>query len=65
MALLSWADLSFVVPVTCVGYVLTAAFGVWFLAEIVTPVHWAGTIFIFAGTMLVGSTRPNTNGNCS
>ncbi len=60
MALLSWADLSFVVPMTSVGYVLSALLGVWFLAEVVTPVHWTGTLLIFAGTLLVGSTRPKT-----
>jgi uncharacterized membrane protein len=60
MALLSWADLSFVVPITSVGYVLSAVLGVWFLAEVVTPVHWTGTLLIFAGTLLVGSTKPDT-----
>ena len=60
MALLSWADLSFVVPMTSVGYVLSAVLGVWFLAEVVTPVHWTGTLLIFAGTLLVGMTKPNT-----
>jgi uncharacterized membrane protein len=60
MALLSWADLSFVVPMTSVGYVLSVVLGVWFLAEVVTPVHWIGTLLIFAGTLLVGSTKPKT-----
>ncbi len=60
MALLSWADLSFVVPITSLGYVLAAVLGVLFLSEIVTPLHWAGTLLIFAGTMLVGSTQPRT-----
>lgn len=60
MALLSWADLSFVVPITSVGYIFSAILGVWFLAEVVSPVHWLGTLLIFAGTTLVGSTRPAT-----
>lgn len=60
MVLLSWADLSFVVPMTSVGYVLSAILGVWFLAEVVTPVHWLGTLLIFAGTTLVGSTKQRT-----
>ena len=60
MALLSWADLSFVVPMTSIGYILSALLGVWFLAEVVSPIHWLGTLLIFAGTMLVGSTRPRT-----
>lgn len=62
MALLSWADLSFVVPMTSVGYVLSAILGVLFLAEFVSPTHWLGTLLIFAGTLLVGSTRPKTQG---
>jgi uncharacterized membrane protein len=61
MALMSWADLSFVVPITSLGYVLAAVLGVLFLSEIVTPVHWAGTLLIFAGTTLVGSTQPKTH----
>ncbi len=60
MALLSWADLSFVVPITSAGYVLSAVLGVWFLAEVVSPIHWMGTLLIFAGTALVGSTKPDT-----
>jgi uncharacterized membrane protein len=60
MALLSWADLSFVVPITSLGYVLAAVLGVAFLSETVTPIHWAGTLLIFGGTMLVGSTQPKT-----
>ena len=58
--LLSWADLSFVLPVTAVGYVLTTAVGVWFLNENVTVGRWAATGLIVAGTVLAGSTRPKT-----
>jgi uncharacterized membrane protein len=60
MALLSWADLSFVLPLTGLGYILAAIFGNWFLAEKVTPVHWAGTILVFVGTGLVGTTTQKT-----
>jgi uncharacterized membrane protein len=56
MALMSWADLSFVLPVTSAGYVLSAALGRIFLHETVSPERWAGTVFIFAGAMLVGMT---------
>ncbi len=61
MALLSWADLSFVLPLTSLGYVLAAVLGKVFLNETVTAEHWAGTILIFAGTFLVGSTESKTN----
>lgn len=60
MALLSLADLSFVLPVTAVGYVLAAFLGKVFLHELVTTQRWLGTILIFAGALLVGSTPRST-----
>jgi drug/metabolite transporter (DMT)-like permease len=54
MALLSWADLSYVLPVTSLGYVASALLGRFLLHETVTPTRWAGTLFIVAGTILVG-----------
>src|SRR5271163_994833 len=54
MALLSLADLSFVLPVTAIGYVLAALFGKVFLHEDVTTRQWLGTVLIFMGTALVG-----------
>jgi drug/metabolite transporter (DMT)-like permease len=60
MVLLSLADLSFVLPVTAVGYVIAAALGKIFLHEVVTAQRWLGTILIFAGAALVGSTSRNT-----
>ncbi len=61
MALLSWADLSYVLPVTSIGYVLTAVVGRVFLGEQVTPQRWLGTVLIMAGTALVGSTAVRTH----
>ena len=60
MALLSLADLSFVLPVTAVGYVLAVFIGKLFLHETVTNQRWMGTLLIFAGALLVGSTSRNT-----
>jgi uncharacterized membrane protein len=54
MALLSWADLSYVLPVTSFGYVLNALLGRFALGEQVSAQRWAGTLLIIAGTMLVG-----------
>jgi drug/metabolite transporter (DMT)-like permease len=56
MALLSVADLSFVLPVTAVGYVLSTLLGVMFLGEKVAPAAWMGTLLIFAGAAVVSST---------
>ncbi len=60
MTLLSWADLSYVLPVTAVGYVLSALFGHWFLDEQITTQRWAGTLLIVAGIALVGRTAVRT-----
>ncbi len=54
MALLSWADLSYVLPVTSLGYAASPLLGRFLLNEQVSPQRWAGTLLIVAGTMLVG-----------
>jgi drug/metabolite transporter (DMT)-like permease len=56
MALLSWADLSYVLPLTAVGYIVTALIGRFLLHETVHVARWSGTILIVAGTGLVGMT---------
>ena len=60
MALLSLADLSFVLPVTAIGYVLATLFGQVFLHENVHAQQWIGSALIFMGTGLVGATPQNT-----
>lgn len=63
MALLSRADLTFILPVTAVGYILAAVLGKYFLHEVVAPERWAGTILVFIGAALVGSTAESTTGD--
>jgi len=60
MALLSWADLSYVIPVTSIGFVLNAIMGALFLQETISPLRWLGTFCIVGGTVLVGLTAPKT-----
>jgi uncharacterized membrane protein len=60
MTLLSWADLSYVLPITSIGYVLTAFLGKYFFAEQINWQRWLGTAAIMAGMILVGLTTPNT-----
>lgn len=60
MALLSWADLSYVLPVTAIGYVLAVFMGRFFLLEDVSWPRWAGSLLIVAGVALVGSTPVST-----
>ncbi len=60
MALVSWADLSYVLPVTSIGYALVALCGRIFLHERVSVARWAGIFLIVAGVILVGQTEFNT-----
>jgi uncharacterized membrane protein len=55
MALFSLADLSFVLPVTAVGYILAAILGKTFLHENVSAERWLGTLLIVAGAALVAT----------
>lgn len=61
LVLLSWADLSFVLPVTSLGYVLSVAAAAAWLGEQVSTARWTGTLMIVAGTILVGLTSPRTS----
>jgi uncharacterized membrane protein len=56
MAILSWADLSYVLPVTSIGYVLTAFLGRLFLHEDISGWRWAGILLIVAGVAMVDRT---------
>lgn len=60
MALLSWADLSYVLPVTSMGYVLAAVVGRVFLHEQISWTRWAGILFIMLGVWLVSKTAPRS-----
>ena len=55
MTLLSWADLSYVLPVTAIGYVLVALVGRIFLNEEISLKRWAGIVLIMGGVALVGA----------
>jgi drug/metabolite transporter (DMT)-like permease len=60
MTLLSWADLSYVLPVTSVGYVLVALVGRFFLHEEISSGRWIGIGLIMMGVMLVTKTAPRS-----
>jgi len=53
LAILSWCDLSFVLPLTALSYVFTAILAIYFLGETISPLRWAGTILICLGVALV------------
>ena len=60
LALLSWADLSYVITVTSTSYIISALLGKFFLAEEVSPLRWAGIVLITVGAGFVGETFPST-----
>lgn len=60
LLLLSWADLSYVLPITSFSYALSAIAGALYLHEKVTSLQWAGIGAITVGTGLVALTFPET-----
>lgn len=53
MTALSWADLTYVLPATSLGYVLLALAAKFLLHEQVSTTRWIGTILISAGVGFV------------
>jgi drug/metabolite transporter (DMT)-like permease len=65
MALLSLADLSVVLPLSAAGYILSTLLGKLFLREDVNIYRWLGTILIFTGAVVVGSSTRRKHVNTS
>jgi drug/metabolite transporter (DMT)-like permease len=53
MTALSWADLTYVLPATSIGYVLLALIAKFVLHEQVTLLRWLGIFLIAVGVSLV------------
>jgi len=51
---LSWADFSFVLPLTAISYLFGALLAKWYLHETVTFTRWAGIALITLGVIVVG-----------
>ena len=62
LAALSWADLSYVMPLTAISYILAALLARFVLKEDVSWYRWAGTLAIVLGIVLIalGSGRSST-----
>jgi len=60
MTVLSWADYSFVMPASAIGYAVIAFVGVTVLGETLTPRRWFGVALICVGVIFVGQTKPRT-----
>jgi drug/metabolite transporter (DMT)-like permease len=58
LTMFTWADLSYVLPVTASGYILTAILSKFFLGEIVSLTRWAGIVLISFGVVFVADTPP-------
>jgi drug/metabolite transporter (DMT)-like permease len=56
MALLSREDVSKVLPLTTLSYLIVGLLAQFMLAEPVTPLRWTGIGFIVFGVLLVGRT---------
>ena len=52
---LSWADLTFVLPATSLGYVLVALVGRFVFHEQISPTRWLGIAMISAGIGVVAA----------
>ena len=63
LSMLTWADLSYVLPVTASYYILTALLSRFFLGERISATRWAGIAVISLGVMLVAETPPGTTPN--
>jgi drug/metabolite transporter (DMT)-like permease len=60
LALLSRADLSFVLPVLATSYVLIAVVGHFVLGEQVSAIRWMGIALITLGVLMAETTPDRT-----
>ena len=60
MTALSWADLTYVLPATSVGYVLLALAARFVLHEAVSPLRWLGIALISGGVGFVAGGPSHT-----
>ena len=65
MVALSWSDLTFVMPLTALTYVMNAIMVGPFLGETVTPLRWVGTLLIAVGVGLVTADQKSEEGTSS
>jgi uncharacterized membrane protein len=61
MTVLSWADYSYVMPASAMGYAAVTFVGMAVLGERVSLRRWIGVALICAGVFLVGQTKPRTS----
>jgi len=57
LALLSWEDVSFVIPATAASYITGAIGARFLLGERLTPLRWAGILLVTLGVALVSLSK--------
>jgi drug/metabolite transporter (DMT)-like permease len=60
LLVLTWADYSFVLPASSMGYGVVALLGYFMLGEPVSPLRWLGIAVICLGVFVVGQTSPRS-----
>ena len=55
LSALSWADLTYVLPATAIGYVVLALIAKFYLHEHISLMRWAGILLITAGVGFVAT----------
>ena len=61
LSLLSWSDLSYVLPMISSCFVVSALLGNLVLGEQISLVRWAGIGLVSIGVLLVGRTGPSSD----
>ncbi|MCL4492368.1 MAG: DMT family transporter [Nitrospirae bacterium] len=64
LAALSWADLSFVMPLTALSYIFAAALAKFVLKEDVSWYRWVGTVIIAVGIVFVALDSRQKSPDC-
>jgi len=63
LALMSRSDISFLWPLTALSFVMTTFAALIFLGEQVSPLRWAGVVFIMIGAAMISyseHSKPNS-----
>jgi drug/metabolite transporter (DMT)-like permease len=53
LGMLARANVSYVIPITALGYVVGAIGGRWFLGEAVSRQRWIGVLLVCSGVVLI------------
>lgn len=60
LAALSWTDVTVALPMTAIEYGFAALLAVIFLKEQVSPLRWAGVMFVILGVIIIARSGGKT-----